>query len=61
MNITEPECGIRQILSKHDQNPLPCPAPPHNPPDAPPSAILQAINTGVSLTEIGLEVLHGKD
>ena len=40
-----------------------CPAPPpHNPPDAPPpSAILQAINTGVSLTEIGLEVLHGKD
>ena len=45
-----------------------CPAPPHNPPDdkhwclpPPPPAILQAINTGGSLTEIGLEVLHGKD
>lgn len=60
MNITEPECGIRQILSKHDQNPLPCP-PPTIPLMPPPSAILQAINTGVSLTEIGLEVLHGKD
>lgn len=60
MNITEPECGIRQILSKHDQNPLPCP-PPTIPDAPPPSAILQAINTGGSLTEIGLEVLHGKD
>ena len=44
-----------------------CPAPPPTIPrtintDAPPPpAILQAINTGVSLTEIGLEVLHGKD
>lgn len=61
MNITEPECGIRQILSKHDQNPLPCPPPPTIPLMPPASAILQAINTGVSLTEIGLEVLHGKD
>lgn len=39
---------------------LPCP-PPTIPLMPPPSAILQAINTGVSLTEIGLEVLHGKD
>lgn len=68
MNITEPECGIKSILSQHDQNPPTSLSPLPTPrtintgfPPPPPPVIPRAINTGGSLTEIGLEVLHGKD